>query len=230
MTLTVERDIFDLLMFLAPGLVAVGILRSLIFYPSPRVFDQIAQALIYTIIVHIACWGIIDGFETGTGEGIIAWATPYPPQITFPLAVLLAIFLAVTYGMDIFHRLLRPLGITRQTSFPSEWYSAFHQLRKCYVVLHLSEQRRVYGWPEEWPNQPDSGHFRLSKYAWLTANEIDEAVDSTCPREEQSRKFPDPESILIPAPNVDMVEFMRAIPEKENERCWLISRIVCTRR
>lgn len=213
----IAEDAINLLMFLAPGLVAVGIFRSLTSYPPPSLFDQVVQALIFTIVVHVACWGIIDKFEIGADEGRISWTTPYPPYITLPLATLLAIFLAATYGRDTFHKLLRPLGVTRESSFPSEWYSAFHKHPNCYVILYLINERYVYGWPEEWPSQSDKGHFRLSEYAWLTREEVDEAVIFMYPKQEPLGQFPYRESILIPVSEVGIVEFMGVLPEDENE-------------
>ena len=212
----IAEDAINLLMFLAPGLVAVGIFRSLTSYPPPNLFDQVVQALIFTIVVHIACWGIIDKFETGTDEGRVSWTAPYPPHITLPLAALFGIFLAATYGKDIFHKLLHPFGITRETSFPSEWYSAFRKHPKCYVVLYLSGERYVYGWPEEWPSQPDKGHFRLSEYSWLTTDEVDDAVFFAYPKQAQLEQPPYRESILIPVSEVGIVEFMGVLPKKEN--------------
>ena len=151
----IAEDAVSLLMFLAPGLVAVGIFRSLTSYPPPSVFDQVVQALIFTIIVQTACGGIVELFERIFGESDASWTTPYPPHLSFPIAVALAVLLAATYGNDAIHRRLRRLRITRETSFPSEWYSAFHRHQNCYVVLHLVDERFVYGWPVEWPGQPE---------------------------------------------------------------------------
>ena len=90
-------------------------------------FDQVVQALIFTIIVQTICGGIVELFERIVGESDASWTTPYPPHLSFPIAVALAVLLAATYGNDAIHRRLRRLRITRETSFPSEWYSAFHR-------------------------------------------------------------------------------------------------------
>ena len=210
----IAEDAISLLMFLAPGLVVVGIFRSFTSYPPPSVFDQVVQALIFTIIVQqIFCAGIVELLGIIVDKSDTSWTAQYPFYISFPVAVAFAIFLAATYGNDTIHRYLRCLGVTRETSFPSEWYSAFHKHQENYVILHLSGERYVYGWPEEWPGQPEKGHFRLSEYTWLTKGEDDDATKSTDPEQEPS--FPD--SILIPVSEVDIVEFMGILPEDNSK-------------
>ena len=71
----------------------------------------------------------------------------------------------------------------------------------CYVVLHLHGQRRLYGWPEEWPSRPDEGHFRIAEGEWLVGDERIPATGVT--------------AIVVPAKEVDMVEFLRmALPDE----------------
>ena len=103
---------------------------------------------------------------------------------------------------DSLHRVLRWLGVTTETSYPTEWYSAFSRHRGCYVVLHLEGERRLYGWPVEWPSAPDNGHFRLAEAEWLTRNEDGQ---KRVPMEGVS-------AILIPVAIVEMVEFLAGGP------------------
>ena len=116
----IAEDAISLLMFLAPGLVFVGVFRSLTSYPPPSVFDQIVQALIFTIIVQHLCWGTVELFHLDIGEEDVSWKTLYPPYLSFTLAIVLAVLLAATYGNDAIHKWLRLSPVTRETSFPSE--------------------------------------------------------------------------------------------------------------
>lgn len=206
----IADDAISLLMFLAPGLVVVGIFRSLTSYPSPSVFDQVVQALIFTIIVQSLCWAVVELCEINIGESDASWKTLYPPYLSLTLSIVLAVVFAATYGNDAIHKCLRRLRITRETSFPSEWYSAFHRHCNCYVMLHLVDERFIYGWPEEWPSQPEKGHFRLSEYTWLTRNEANRESMSWNPERDPER-----ESILIPVSEVVIVEFMTIPLEDE---------------
>lgn len=84
---------------------------------------------------------------------------------------------------------------SRETSYPSEWYSAFSRHSDCYVTLHLKGQRRLFGWPQEWPNRPDEGHFRIAEAEWLD-DETRIPVTGVL-------------AIVIPVDQVEMVEFLK---------------------
>ena len=110
------------------------------------------------------------------------------------VAVALALLASYASNRDSVHRILRHLRITKETSYPSEWDSAFSRHGDCYVVLHLKGQRRLYGWPEEWPSHPEQGHFRISEGEWL---DEDKRIPAT-----------GVSAVLIPASEVEMVEFL----------------------
>jgi len=112
-------------------------------------------------------------------------------------SIISAILLGVTFSYfannDKVHKQLRDLGITRETSYPSEWFGVFLN-NVTYVVLHLDGERRLYGWPQEWPSEPERGHFVLVQASWLTENE--------------QIPITGVESIMVDVKEVRMVEFM----------------------
>jgi hypothetical protein len=63
-----------------------------------------------------------------------------------------------------------------------------------YVVLHLKDERRLYGWPIEWPSVPDRGHFLLVQASWL--------------KDTEEIPIKGVKSILIDVNDVRWVEFM----------------------
>lgn len=83
------------------------------------------------------------------------------------------------------------------TATPSEWSSSFPR-ENCYVVLHLQGGRRLYGWPEEWPNESTQGHFRIAEAEWL--------VEKNDGQKQVAAEGVS--AILVPADQVEMVEFM----------------------
>ena len=96
---------------------------------------------------------------------------------------------------DRVHSRLRKFGITHQTSFSSEWYGALSQARGGYLVLHLTGERRLYGWAVEWPNTSEHGHFVIAEAEWLVNGD----------------KIPlkGVERIVIRVQDVEMVELMQ---------------------
>lgn len=170
------------LTFLLPGFVAAAVFHALTSRPKPDTFDRVIQALVFTIIVQAAT----AGFSLDNDRELL---------LSVPTAVALALIAVYFSNNDTIHRFLRRLRITRETSYPSEWYSSFSS-DSCYVVLHLKGQRRLYGWPSEWPSRPDQGHFRITEAEWLVEN-----VKTPVTRVS---------AILIPVSEVEMVEFLEA--------------------
>lgn len=197
------KDLVDLLTFLLPGFVAAAIVHNLTPTPRPSPFERVVQALIFTVILQ-AGTGSIEQIASTVGgrfSGLAAFIGEARPTISLAAAILFGLVLARVSNHDSVHSLLRRLRITHQTSYHSEWYGALSQNRG-YAVLHLGGERRLYGWPEEWPNTPDRGHFVIAEPQWLDANgRVTEAVGVR--------------RILVRATEVEMVELMAVDPQGE---------------
>lgn len=187
----VSSEVVGVLVFLLPGFVAAAVFYSLTSHPKPGAFDRVIQALIFTAAGQaITAVVILDGSATGERtEQFKSWEF----LLSVAVSVALAFLAAYVLNKDAAHRVFRRLGITRETSYPSEWYSTFARHR-CYVVLHMKGQRRLYGWPEEWPSHPDEGHFRIAEGEWLEDGNRTSATGAA--------------AILVPAGEIEMVEFM----------------------
>ncbi len=94
------------------------------------------------------------------------------------------------------------LGVTGQTSYPSEWHGAL-SLNRGYIVLHLAGQRRLLGWAEEWPSSSSDGHFVMMQPEWLNDKNESQVLSGV-------------DKILIRAADVEMIEMM-TITTKERE-------------
>ena len=117
------------------------------------------------------------------------------------MALVLGLVLAMVSNHDVAHGALRWLRVTKENAYPSEWYSAFYRNGESYVVLHLTGERRLFGWPEEWPGSPDKGHFRISEAEWLV--------------EDERIPLNGVAATLVPATDVSMVEFVRMDSEAQ---------------
>ena len=184
-------------MFLLPGLVAASIFQALISNRKPTAFDLIVRAFIFTMAVGFVVESVV------WIANIAEWGISVEDSIFVPaiIAVLLGLGFAYVWNNDLLHKLLRWLKMTRQSSYQSAQYSAFAFHQNCYVVLHLKRGRRLYGWPQEWPSRPDDQHFLIEECEWLAGKERH-------PIEGVSH-------ILIPAPEVEMIEFLPRIPSAD---------------
>ena len=191
MTLS-SGGLIDVLLILLPGFVALGVFRSLTSHPRPSDFGLVAQALIFAAFARAISELILSG-----APRIASWSeNAVDASILIPVAVAVGLGLLTAYlfNHDIMHSVLRRARVTKENAYPSEWYSAFYRHSRCYVVLHLQGERRLYGWPEEWPGQPERGHFRIAEAEWLVDDKriVVDGVTAT----------------LIPAREVEMVEFL----------------------
>ena len=187
-------EVVGVLTFLLPGFVAAAVFYSLTSHTRPGAFGYIVLALIFTVIGQtITEYAVL---AIGGTEGGAEAAGIWEPALSIGVALVLGLLFSYFSNTDSLHKVLRRIGITQETSFPTEWYSAFSRHRGSYVVLHLDGQRRLYGWPEEWPSRPEEGHFRIAQGEWL----------------HDGRRVPieGVATILISAGEVEMVEFMDA--------------------
>ena len=188
-----SNEVVEILTFLLPGFVAAAIFYSLTSHPKPGTFERIVQALIFTTVVQ----AIIVALNIAIDSKSIGEWGPGPPVL---IAIILALLATYVSNNDTAHWILRRLRFTRETSYPTEWYSAFSRHHGCYVVLHLNGQRRLYGWPEEWPSRPDEGHFRIAEGEWLT--------------DDDRHPITGVSAILVSAGEVEMVEFLSTSHEE----------------
>jgi uncharacterized protein DUF6338 len=200
------KAVIDFLTYLLPGFVAAAVVYSLTPAPRPSPFERIVQALIFTIFVQVTVVGtkhtlLWAGSRT---EPIGIWDDEVATAWSVLLAIGLGLLVAWAANTDKVHNLLRQSGLTYQTSYPSEWYGALCQ-NKGFVVLHLTGERRLFGWAEEWPSTPNQGHFVVAQAEWLDGSNRIELIGV--------------QRILVRGKDVEMVELMQpSTQEKPNGR------------
>ena len=209
-----SSEIVNVLLFLLPGFVAAAIFYSLTSYPKTSAFERVIQALIFTAVVQAIVALLPESIPSA--EIDIGSDVPWDPAWPVVIAIALAFIVVVIVNNNLAHGLLgkrfrgkraRGFRFTRETSHPSEWYSAFASYDSHYVVLHLTGKRRLYGWPTEWTNDPAQGHLRITEAEWLT----------DC----SAKPLTGVHGVLIPVGDVEMVEFIQAqIDEDQGRDFW----------
>ena len=195
-------DLVSLLQYLLPGFLAAWIFYGFTSHPKPSQFDQVVQALIFTLIVQAGIFclqkvvSVIGSFWT-----IGQWNEQSTLLASIFSAVIVGFLFAYFSNNDRIHAFARKLGITKETSFPSEWFGVFSK-KVTFVVLHLNDERRIYGWPREWPSDPVRGHFSLEQASWLA--------------EGAETPLTGVDSVLIKALDVRWVEFMEKTWERQD--------------
>lgn len=196
MTEGLSGNIIDLVIFLLPGFVCAWVFYGLTSHPKPHQFERLVQALIYTFLVR----GLIIATEWillaigNSWFSIGKWDDSSETFLSLALALVLGTLFAYLVNADALHRHLRRFKLTTRTSHPSEWFYIFSE-KVTFVILHLNDGRRLYGWPKEWPLEPGKGQFYMMLPAWIL-------------HDGEQQDLPELDGILIKAEDVKWVEFL----------------------
>src|SRR6185312_7676850 len=163
-----SQDAIQILQYLLPGFLAAWIYYGLTPFTKPSEFERVVQALIFTLIIQsivfLENYWLVGITRYWTQDRWAATAQIAAPALT---AIVIGLTFAAFANNDWFHWVARKARITKETSYQSQWFSAFAR-RNDYVVLQLKDERRIYGWPVEWPSDLGSGQFVLQRVSWLT--------------------------------------------------------------
>ena len=200
----IAKDLITALQYLLPGFISAWIFYALTSYPKPSQFERIVQALIFTMFIQAFVFIIRRAlFSAGHFYPVSLWDGSSELIWSIICAILFGFVFSYFANTDKFHKILRKIGITRETSYSSEWFAAFLK-GVTYIVLHLQDERRLYGWPLEWPSEPGNGHFLLTDASWLDGD--------------KEMPITGVDNILIDAKEVKWVEFMKRTWEDNNEQ------------
>lgn len=193
--------VLQVLLGLLPGFLTVALIQTLTVREKKKEFERVVQALLYTFICHLV-WQLVKALV----HVIQNWNghSPWEPTVTTEFvglavcAVGLALVMTSVINHGWVHAVFRKLRLTKQGSRPSGWYDAFYRRQRQYVVLHLKDGRRIFGWPLTFSELPSEGHIFLVDAQWLDSTAQDN----------------NPTSLLVQVADIRFVEF---VPMKNPE-------------
>lgn len=190
----ISKEVVSLLIFLMPGFLTAWVIYGLTSHKKPVQFERVIQALIYTVAIKAIVF-LEYKLSEWTGKFFVfgEWTENSNLIASLLTAALLGLLISKLLNGDQLHTCFRRWGFTSRSSHPNEWSDVLSKF-PAYVVLHLTGERRIYGWPEVWPSDPKDGHFFILYPAWLEASG---------PREVRGV-----EGMLIDAKSVEWIEVM----------------------
>ena len=192
----ISKDLISLLHYLLPGFITAWIFYAFTSYPKPSQFERVVQALIFTVIIQTTIYLVKTALIfVGGFYAVGTWSEPSRLIWSILCAVIFGLLICYFANNDKVHAVFRKLGVTRETSYASEWFGAFLK-NVTYIVLHLEDERRLYGWPLEWPSEPHSGHFLITDASWLDDKGGEIPITGV-------------ENLLVDAKDVKWIEFMK---------------------
>jgi hypothetical protein len=173
-------------------------------------FQRVVQALIFSVLVKVAVDALSWVFiKVGTYWAVGQWSQDVEFAWSVVLAAIFGGVLAYLLKTDMLYSFLRSVGVTSQTSRPSVWYSCFCDHPETYVVLQFKDDRRIQGWPREWPSVVGEGHLRLDNAAWLAVN-----ADG----KQEVRELPSGSFVMVDVAEIKWSSFSRVMQIATKER------------
>lgn len=195
-------EVLNVLLFLTPGLFGTIVLDAVLIRKDKDAAHRIIEGLVLSLIIY----GIISFFEQKFPVSIRVTRDPTGklvdttidldstillPILVFSIALPLLLGHLFTSGW--FMQFLRRLRVTGRTGRESTWVDVFLD-QKRYVIVNLSDGRRLFGWPLYYSDNREEGMLYLSDAAWYDENGE--------PREIENHGI-----FLVKKDNIDLIEF-----------------------
>lgn len=192
----ISKDVIAILQYLLPGFLVAWVYFGLTSHPKPSQFERIVQALIFSLVVRVFVFLEQSSLEyIGQWKNFRQWDSEADLVASLLTAVALGLLFAYAVNTDGFHKFIRTRGLSKRSSHPSEWCGTLTNFPS-YVVLHLKDERRLFGWPEVWPSDPDKGHFFIITPSWI----LDDGKDM---------ELYGVEGLLVDVRDVKWIEFIK---------------------
>ena len=203
---SISNNVVTILQFLLPGFIAAWIFYSLTSYSKPSQFERVVQALIFTLFIQaLVIFTKYLLLKVGVYWSVGNWSESSSLIVSIKIAIMFGVVFSYFANNDKIHKYLRDKGITRETSYPSEWFGSFLN-NVTFVVIHFNDERRLYGWPIEWPSEPTNGHFVIADPSWLEEGE----------KGVKEKRITGVSHILVDVKDVKWVEFLEKTWENDN--------------
>lgn len=164
---SISSEIFNILKYLLPGFVTAWIFHAFTSYPKQAQFERIIQALIFTVFIQGGVAALkFTLIYLGKYYSFGAWSNNVHLVWSYAVAVIFGFTFSTFANNDRLHSILRTLRITKETSYHCEWFGTFN-CNESFVIIHLNDERRIFGWPTEWPSDPTKGHLVLMNPSWV---------------------------------------------------------------
>jgi hypothetical protein len=198
------KDLIPVLVFLLPGLVSTGIVSLLVFRKPVEPFTRVIEAFIFTMI-NLVLFAVVRQLVAnipGVQLGNDSFFTTVNLSIMTICSVLLGLVWSWEANNQIIFKFLRWLRVTQKTTKPSIWVDVLSEINN-YVVVHLKDGRRVFGWPRRYSDDYGERAIFLEKATWLTEDGqavndplmcilIDKECEPTIPRPKNPPPPPPP--------------------------------------
>lgn len=163
----------NILLFLAPGFLVTTLIGMLVYRRESDVLKSIVSALMWSLIIYAACALVghdaaVTLNETKKGD-VTSYGIAFAPNSLVwltAMSVFAAVLSSVLLNSDLIGKVLRKFHLTTRSGRENIWLDVFAEYRT-FVLLHLSDGRRVSGWVLHYSNSAKDGLIYLSEPRWV---------------------------------------------------------------
>lgn len=171
MRLTTET--LTLFFLLVPGFVSSAVLNAIVVRQTRGRVSHVIEALVFSFLIYACLAPFFGGSPVSLEVTTVEGRTTYRPT-TDPVFLISAMGLAIVFALAVgasithdFHmKILRWMRLTHRTARDNTWIDIFIDQRR-YVVVTLTDGRRLFGWPLYYSNHPGEGLLYLYDPAWI---------------------------------------------------------------
>jgi uncharacterized protein DUF6338 len=157
-------EALKIMVVLLPGFLASSVLNLILVRRAEEGMSRVIEALVLSFIIYAVLYGTlrVSPWDVGNSSAVnskflIAAAL---------MSVLLPLLIGLLVTNDLHMKLLRALRVTSRTARDTTWLDVFTDQDR-YVIVNLTEGRRVFGWPMYFSNTPEEGLLYLYDPAWI---------------------------------------------------------------
>lgn len=162
------KDIVPILLFLLPGFLTTRVIGILAIRRESDSFDKVIQAFVFTF-VNMLCFSVarwVLEHLSGLKFDRVDFYTTGNLVLMVTCSVGIGLACSWEINNEPLLRKLRGLGLTKKTYKPGVWMETFQHVER-YVVVHLVDGRRVYGFPRFYSDRDGERSLFLEDASWL---------------------------------------------------------------
>ena len=168
-TLKDLKELVQVIIFLLPGFLTAKVIDLLVIRRALDSFDKVVQAVVFTFVNMIGFNLLRFAIEHFEGKQLFNrhdFFTAGNLGLMVLCSVSVGFLCAFEMNKEPVLKTIRKWGWTKKTYKPGVWTETF-QFAEKFVVVHLQDGRRVYGWPRFYSDQDNERALFLEEASWL---------------------------------------------------------------
>lgn len=162
------KEVFPVLLFFFPGFVSVAVVELLVVRKEKDAYSRTIEAFLFTVLnllMFLVARAALEQFSRVrlAHDDVLTIGNVF--LVSF-CSVCIGLACAYELTNEVVLAKLRQWNFSRKTAKASTWLETFVHAPK-FVVIHLDDGRRIYGWPRFYSDNAEDRTVFLEEATWL---------------------------------------------------------------